>query len=48
MRAMRKKLNTFMLQLPNYYTLEQEILSGANADIAKTKRENKLVFVVER
>ena len=48
MRAMRKKLNTFVLQLPIYYILEQEILSGANADIAKTKRENKLVFVVER
>ena len=28
-----------MLQLPTYYMLEQEISIGANADIAKTKRE---------
>ena len=38
MRAMRKKLNIFMLQLPIYYILEQEISTGANADIVKTKR----------
>ena len=28
-----------MLQLPIYYILEKEILTGASADIAKTKRE---------
>ena len=39
MRAMRKKLNIFMLQLPIYYILEQEISIGANVDIVKTKRE---------
>ena len=37
MRAMRKKLNIFTLQLPTYYILEQEISTGANEDIAKTK-----------
>ena len=30
MRAMRKKLNIFTLQLPIYYMLEQEISIGAN------------------
>ena len=39
MRAMKKKLNIFMLQLPIYYILEWKISIGANADIAKTKRE---------
>ena len=48
MRAMRKKLNLFMLQLPIYYILEKEISTGANANIAKTKREKYIVFVVER
>ena len=38
MRAMRKKLNIFMLQLPIYYILEYVILTGANADVAKMKR----------
>ena len=37
-----------MLQLPIYYILEQEISTGANADIAKPKRKKKIVFVVER
>ena len=36
---MRKKLNIFMLQLPTYSILEQEISIGANVEIAKTKRE---------
>ena len=36
---MKEKLNIFMLKLPIYYKLEWEILTGANADIAKTKRE---------
>ena len=39
MRANEKELNIFTLQLLIYYILEQEILTGANADIAKTKRE---------
>ena len=39
MRAKRKKLNTFTLQLLIYYVLEQEISTGANANIAKTERE---------
>ena len=39
MRVMRKKLNTFMLQLPIYYILEYEISTGTNADIAKMKQE---------
>ena len=39
MRAMRKKLNIFMLQLPICFILEQEIAISASADIAKTKRE---------
>ena len=30
MRAMRKKLNLFTLQLPIYYMLEQETSIGAN------------------
>ena len=34
-RTMRKKVNTFMLQLPIF---EQEIWPGTNADIAKTKK----------
>ena len=38
MRAMKKKLNIFMLQLLAYYILEQEILISANAVIAKMKR----------
>ena len=37
MRAMRKKLNIFTLQLPIYYILEQEISTGTNTDISKTK-----------
>ena len=48
MRAMRKKLNIFMLYLPIHYILEEEILTGANADIARTKREKEIVFVAER
>ena len=36
---MRKELNIFMLRLPTYDILEQEISIGAIADIAKTKRE---------
>ena len=43
MRAMRKKLNIFMLQLQIYYILEQEILAGANADIAKGTERNILL-----
>ena len=31
MRAIRKKLNIFTLQLPIYYILEQEILISASA-----------------
>ena len=31
-----------------YYILEQEIQIGANANIAKTKREKYIVFVLER
>ena len=38
MRAMRKKLNIFTLQLAIYYLLEQEISIAVNADIAETKR----------
>ena len=45
---MRKKLNIFMLQLLIYYILEYEISVGTNADIAKTNREKKIVFFVER
>ena len=39
MRTMRKTLNIFMFQQPIYYILEWEISIGANADIAKTRRE---------
>ena len=39
MRAVRKKLNLFTLQLPIYYISEYQISIGANADIAKMKRE---------
>ena len=45
---MRKKLNLFMLQLPIYYILEQKCSTGANANIAKTKQEKYIAFVVER
>ena len=45
---MRKKLNISTLQLPISYILEYEISISANADIAKTKREKQIVFVVER
>ena len=38
----------FTLHLPIYYILEQDILTGANADITKTKREIQIVFIVER
>ena len=48
MRAIRKKLGIVTLQLPTYYILEQKISIGANADIAKTKREIQIVFVVKR
>ena len=34
MRAMRKKLNIFTLQLSIYYKLKQEISIGTNVDIA--------------
>ena len=34
---MGKKLNVFMLQLPICYILDQEMSTGANAGIAKTK-----------
>ena len=37
-RTMRKKVNTFMLQLPIYSIFEQEIWPGTNAGIAKTKK----------
>ena len=33
MRVMRKEINVFILQLPIYYILEQEISIGVNADI---------------
>ena len=46
MRVMRKKLNIFTLQLPIYYILEKEISISVNTDIAKTKREKKIVFAV--
>ena len=39
MRAMRKQLNIFTLIC---YILEQEILIGAKADLAKTKGKNRL------
>ena len=39
MRATRKKLKIFTFQLPICYILEQEISTGANADIVKTKGE---------
>ena len=39
MRAVRKKINIFTLQVPIYYILEWEISIDTNADIAKTKRE---------
>ena len=45
---MRKKLNISTLQLPISYILEYEISISANADIAKTKREKQIVFVVEK
>ena len=48
MRAMRKKLNIFMLQLPVYYILEQKISSIANTDTANTKREKQIAFVAEK
>ena len=48
MRAMRKKLNIFTLQLPIYYILEWEISISVNAGIAKTNREKQIVFVTER
>ena len=48
MKAMRKKLNIFMFQLSIYYILEQEILIGANVDIAKTMKEKQIVFVIDR
>ena len=37
-----------MLQVPIYYILEEEISTGSNTYIAKTKREKQIVFVVER
>ena len=49
-----KKLNIMTLQLPIYYTLywnigiSIRISIGANADIARTKREKRIVIVVER
>ena len=47
-KAMRKKLSISTLQLPICYILEYEISISANADIAKTKREKQIVFVVEK
>ena len=48
-RARRKKINIFKLQLPIYYKIGNIIKSvGANAGIAKTKQEKSIVFVVER
>ena len=47
-RAMRKKLTIFTLQLPIYCILEQEISIRANADIAKSRREKRIAFAVER
>ena len=47
-RAMRKKLNIFTLQLPIYYMLEYKVSIGVNAGITKTKREKYIVFVLER
>ena len=43
-----KETKHFTLKLSIYYILEQEILTGANADIAKTKRDKCIVFVAER
>ena len=37
-----------MPQLPIYYILEQEILAGANLDVAKIKREKQIAFDEER
>ena len=37
MRAMTKVVNIFMLQLPIFYILEEEISTGANADICKNE-----------
>ena len=48
MRAMRKKLSLFTLQLPIYYILELEISIDANAGIAKAKPKKWIVFVVEK
>ena len=48
MRAMRKKLNISMFQLPIYYILKKEVSTCANTGIAKTKREKQVVFVLER
>ena len=48
MRAMRKKLSLFTLQLPIYYILELEISIDANAGIAKGKPKKWIVFVVEK
>ena len=47
MRPMRKKLNIFTLQVLEKKSCV-EILIGANADIAKIKREKWIVFVVVR
>ena len=48
LRWLLLKPNMYMLQLRIYYILEQKISTGANANIAKTKREKQIVFVVER
>ena len=47
MRALRKKLYIFTLQLQIYYILEQDISIDANADISKTKQEKQIAFVVQ-
>ena len=39
MKAMRNKINIFMLQLLICYILEKEISIGANVDILKAKQE---------
>ena len=42
------KVNIFTFQPLIYYILEKEISIAANSDIAKTKSEKKIIFVVER
>ena len=48
MRAMRKKLNIFKLQLVIFYILGQGIFISAIAYIAKMKLEKQIVFIADK